>query len=209
MITARRPWGPGAQEENPNYLNAEMFINRFYDPANAVLGDRISGFIFEQEYHRKKDRIEVDQLASEVDEFFKAVPGDRRYHLELRTESYLKEPVFEVLRNHHVGQVLSHWTWLPRLLKQFAMAGHKFTNPDHCIVRLLTPLGMRHEESYARAFPFDKMVDGMLQPEMISETVSLMKTAIDEGTDMSVIVSNRAGGNAPLIAREIAVRFGK
>jgi hypothetical protein len=35
---------------------------------------------------------------------------------------------------------------------------------------------MSYEESYAKAFPFDKMVSGMLDPEMIEDTA---KTIID------------------------------
>ena len=34
--------------EHKNYLNYEMFINQFYDPAIAIMGDNITGFIFEQ-----------------------------------------------------------------------------------------------------------------------------------------------------------------
>ena len=57
------------------------------------------------------------------------------------------------------------------------------------------------------AFPFDMMVDGMLQPEMVPETVTMMKTAIEKGMNMSIIVNNRAGGNAPLIAQELVNQF--
>ena len=57
VIFARTLWQGGKQVENKNYLNPEMFINRFYDPANAILGDDIAGFVFEQEYHRKTERI--------------------------------------------------------------------------------------------------------------------------------------------------------
>jgi hypothetical protein len=39
---------------------------------------------------------------------------------ELRTEEYLTDPVFEVLKKHGVGLVFSHWTWLPPLRKQLA-----------------------------------------------------------------------------------------
>jgi hypothetical protein len=73
--------------------------------------------------------------------------------------------------SHNIGQVLSHWTWLSRLLKQFAHAGNTFTNSESCIMRLITPIGMRYEEAYALAFPFDKMVDGMMQDTMVVEAV--------------------------------------
>ncbi len=31
-------------------------------------------------------------------------------------------------------------------------------------MRLMTPHGMRYEEAYARAFPFDRLVDGLASP---------------------------------------------
>src|SRR5512135_3601317 len=99
-----------------------MFIKRFYEPANEILGDTLSGMIFEQEYQRKQDRVPVKRMAEDLDRFFEAVPKDTRYHIELRTDAYLSSPVLDVLQKHGVGQVLSHWTWLPPLRKQLAKA---------------------------------------------------------------------------------------
>ena len=99
--------------KNAAYLNPEIFIRQFYEPANDTLGANLKGFIFEQEYHRKQDRLPVEQLADELEKFFQAIPIDRRYHLEIRTPAYLEEPVFEVLAKHGVGQIFSQWTWLP------------------------------------------------------------------------------------------------
>jgi hypothetical protein len=66
---------------------------------------------------------------------------------------------------------------------------------------------MRYEDSFVKAYPFDRLLAGMLQPEMILETVEIMKTAIARGVLVNLIINNRAGGNAPLIAREIAGKF--
>jgi hypothetical protein len=62
-------------------------------------------------------------------------------------------------------------------------------------------------DAYARAYPFDRLVEGMLQPEMILETVEIMRTAIEKGLVINVIINNRAGGNAPMIASLIAEKF--
>jgi hypothetical protein len=66
---------------------------------------------------------------------------------------------------------------------------------------------MRYEAAYAKAHPFSRLVEGMTDPAMVRETVSLMRSAGRQGGKATVIVNNRAGGNAPLIAREIAERF--
>jgi hypothetical protein len=60
-----------------------------------LLGTNLSGFIFEQEYQRQKDRTPVNEMARELDKFFQAIPKDNRYHLELRTDLYLRDQVLE------------------------------------------------------------------------------------------------------------------
>jgi len=208
IITARKiHQGPGYLE-NPSYLNPHIFTEHFYKPALHLLGPRIKGFVFEQEYHRQAERLPESELAESLDHFFKALPPDNRYHLELRTESYWQSPVFQVLERYGIGQVLSHWTWLPPLEKQLIRAGGRFYNSgNQAVIRLMTPLGMRYEEAYANAFPFDKIVAGMFQPRMIEETARLMHLAVKQGIQMNIIINNRSGGSAPLIARRVAEEF--
>lgn len=47
----------------------------------------------------------------------------------------------------------------------------------------------------------------MMQQEMVEETAELMGKGIKQGMKMIVIINNRAGGNAPMIAQEVAKRF--
>ena len=208
VVTAPKLRRGGQYQDNPAYLNAEVFIRQFYEPAIELLGPALTGFIFEQEYLTKQNRPPVTDMAADLDMFFHEIPKDNRYHLELRTDLYLRDQIFEVLEKHGVGQVLSHWTWLPPLRKQLAKAGGRFFNAGkQCVIRLLTPLGMRYEDSYMQAYPFDKLVEGMVQPEMILETVDLMMQAVNQGVMVNVIINNRAGGNAPLLAQLIAGKF--
>jgi uncharacterized protein YecE (DUF72 family) len=208
LVSAQKLRRGGEYLPNETYLNAGMFADRFYGPAVDVLGAALAGMIFEQEYQRKQDRVAVEQMAEALDRFFESVPKDPRYHLELRTDGYLSAPVFQVMEKHGVGQVLSHWTWLPPLRKQLAKADHRvFNGGRRRIVRLMTPIGMRYEDAYAKAHPFDKLVDGMLQPQMVRETADLMRLAIDEKIETSILINNRAGGNAPMIAQMVVEAF--
>jgi uncharacterized protein YecE (DUF72 family) len=208
VIFARKLWKSGRFTENPGYLDAETFVSRFYEPSVNLLGNSIGGFLFEQEYQAKKDRVEPDRFAESMDAFFQAVPSDDRYHVEVRTESLLAGPHFKVLEKHGVGQVLSHWTWLPPLRKQFEKGGESFLNKGaQCLIRLMTPRNMRYEEAFMRAFPFDRLIDGMMSQGMVEDTIQIMRSAIDQGVHANVIINNRAGGNAPLIAQKVAERF--
>jgi uncharacterized protein YecE (DUF72 family) len=207
-ICAQKVWRGGKFVENNSYLNQDIFTRQFYDPAITILGPFLTGLIFEQEYQRKKDRSSPKELAAELDLFFEKIPKDDRYHLELRTEPYLAAPVFKVMEKHGVGQVLSHWTWLPSLGEQFAKAGRKFFNSGgQSIIRLMTPRGTRYEEAYGQAHPFKALVPSMLQPSMVEDTAELMWEAIDDNIRINIIVNNRAGGNAPLVGQQIGLRF--
>jgi uncharacterized protein YecE (DUF72 family) len=208
LITAQKIRKGDQHIKNEAYLSPAIFTEHFYTPAVNLLGANLTGFIFEQEYQRKEDRAPVTEMAEALDKFFSQVPSDPRYHLELRTDLYLRDQVFEVLAKYGVGQVLSHWTWLPPMRKQLAKADGRFFNAGKaCLIRLLTPLGMRYEDSYLKAYPFDRLVEGMMPPEMILETAELVKNAIEQGILVNLIINNRAGGNAPLIAQEIATKF--
>jgi len=208
VIFAQKLLRGGGFIANDAYLNADMFRRRFFEPAHVLLGPMLRGLIFEQEYQRQKERVAPEEMASALNTFFGAIPTDRRYHVELRTDSYLCEPVFDVLAEHGVGQVLSHWTWLPPLRKQFAKSGNALSNSGgQCLVRLMTPRGVRYEDAYAMAYPFSGLVKGMLDAKMAEETAELMRIAVDRGIEINVIANNRAGGNAPLIARQVAARF--
>jgi hypothetical protein len=207
-ITAQKVRKGRQYIHNPTYLDPTLFTSSFYEPAIELLGASLRGFVFEQEYQRTQDRVPADQLSVELDDFFSAIPQDSRYHLELRTEPYLTPGLFTMLEHHGVGQVLSHWTWLPSLKRQFNKAGQRFLNHGkQCIIRLLTPRGMRYQDAYAMAHPFDSMVEGMMQPTMVDETISLTTIGVEHGITMNIILNNRAGGNAPLIAQQIARRF--
>jgi hypothetical protein len=56
---------------------------------------------------------------------------------------------------------------------------------------------MSYEESYQKAFPFDKMVTGMLNPKMIEDAAKIVTGAIKDKVRINLIINNCAGGNAP------------
>jgi uncharacterized protein YecE (DUF72 family) len=207
-IFARKVWNKQEYVDNENYLNAVLFKQRFYEPALALLSPWLSGFVFEQEYQRSAGRTSIGQFARDLDRFFSSIPRDGGYHLEIRTSAFLEEPVFEVMKAHGIGQVFSHWTWLPPLSGQFKKIGCKFLNEKKdCLIRLMTPRGMRYEQAYRKAHPFDSLIPGMLDPRMVEDTARIMKKAVSERANAYVIVNNRSGGNAPLTAQQIARLF--
>jgi len=81
------------------------------------------------------------------------------------------------------------WVWLPPLRKQFAKVITGFFNfGNQVVIRLITPLRVSYEESYAKAFPFDKMVSGMLDSEMIEDTAKIVNEAIKDKVQVNLII---------------------
>lgn len=207
-ILGRGAAGGGGSSGADEYLNPEFYARQFHEPALKILGPHLAGIVFRQEYQHASNRVEEKMLAAGLDAFFSAIPRDDRYHIELRTREYLAPPVFDVLERHGVGQVLSHWTWLPRLAEQFKLSGSRFLNAGAtCLIRLVTPRGRRGEDSWAMAFPFDRLVPGVDAGHMVEEAAALAAEAVARGVRVMVIIDNRAGGNAPLVAEMIADRL--
>jgi len=53
------------------------------------------------------------------------------------------------------------------------------------------------------------MVPAMLDSEMIEDTAKIVNEATKDKVQVNLIINNRAGGNAPLIAEKIAERLHK
>ena len=100
IISAQKFWRGGQYIDNDAYLSPDVFRTQFYEPVTNMLGSVLQGMIFEQEYQRKKDRVPIKEVSGDLDRFFESIPEDARYHIELRTESYLSAPIFRVLEGH-------------------------------------------------------------------------------------------------------------
>lgn len=198
--------------DNPDFLNAEAYIREFHQPAREILGDRLAGMLFEQEYQRKSDCPSSQENVAELDSFFARIPNDVQHHIELRSEHLLAPPYFDWLESRRIGFIFSHWTWLPSLRKQWRLCGGRFTAADgNVVARLLTPIKMRYADAYALAYPFDRPVPELSETaqaaRMVRDVTALVYQAEAQGALVNVIANNRAWGNAPALAQAIAGRI--
>jgi uncharacterized protein YecE (DUF72 family) len=202
-ITATARWttvgGKRTHGTNTQYLDPESFIRQFYEPATALLGKRIAAFIFEKGYQRKDSCPPPEENIATLSRFFDSIPDDDRFHIEERTDRLKTPNYFEFLRERKIGNVFSHWTWLPDLKRQWGQAGG-FTSSVG-VMRLLTPLRATYEETYARYAPFNRLVDEL--PDMYRDAAFIIRSGVEIGLPVITVVNNRAGGNAPEITRRI------
>jgi hypothetical protein len=204
-ICAKRRWmvvdGKRKFGDNPDYLDPKLFTELFYFPAVEILGDRIAGFIFEKAYQKKANTPPPEDNIAELEGFFGAAPDDDRYHIEERTDRLKTPDYYTFLRERGLGNVFSHWTWLPDLRTQFEQAGG-FTG-SLSITRLLTPLRMKYDETYAAYHPFAELRDEY--PQMYRDAAMIIREAQKAGLPVVTVANNRAGGNSnEITARVVA-----
>jgi hypothetical protein len=75
VIIARKLRRGAGSVENNTYLNAGIFTKQFYEPTMEIHGPCLHGFIFEQEYHVKNDRVPVKNMGEDSDEFCSKIPN--------------------------------------------------------------------------------------------------------------------------------------
>ena len=198
--------------DNPDFLDAEAYVETFHEPAVELLGDRLEGLIFQQEYQRVADSPSSSANVQQLDDFFTTLPDDVQMHLELRSEHLLTPDYFDWLEARGLGHVFSHWTWLPAIREQWATCGERFTAADNQVVsRLLTPRDVKYADAYAKAYPFDAPTPELSETEqahdMVLYATALAYRAEAANATLNVIANNRAWGNAPDLARTIAHRI--
>jgi uncharacterized protein YecE (DUF72 family) len=193
---------------NVDYLNADAYMIRFQEPLLELLGPRLAGVLFEQGYQSVKNSPTDDILVDHLDTFFNEIGSGPQVHLEVRSPHLLTPLYFDWLETKGLGHVFSHWTWLPSIQSQWKNLGRVTSADSNVVLRLLTPRKMKYADAYALAHPFDKVVPKLSEAygarEMIDESVALAFQAVDSGGTIDVISNNRAWGNAPELAAEIA-----
>jgi uncharacterized protein YecE (DUF72 family) len=211
MFFARTLRRGGAYEDNDDFLDREAYLRRFQEPVLDVLGDRLAGVIFQQEYQRVADSPSPEENIDELDAFFGSLDGPQA-HLELRSEHLLRPVYFDWLEDRGLGHVFSHWTWLPPIRRQWALSGHRLTADDGQVVaRLLTPRDVKYADAYKQAYPFDRPVPAITETkqaqDMVLDATALAYRAEAQNALLNVVCNNRAWGNAPDLARTIAHRI--
>ncbi len=211
--TLRRGGKDGPRyEDNPTYLDADAYTRQFLDPAAELLGDRLRGVLFEQEYTRVAESPEPEAFVANLDRFFRDVPGEVQEHLEVRSPHLIVPAYVDWLEARGLGFVFSHWQYLPPIKEQWERTGGRLTAADGSVVlRLLNPRGMSYAEAFAAAYPFEAPAPALAETaqarQMIDEATALAYRAVEAGQVLHVIANNRAWGNSPALAQAVAARF--
>lgn len=194
---AKQPrYGAKAGQPNPRFLDAQLFKDLVLQPyRDAGFEPHTGPFLFEFQRHG----MSIEEFVGKLDAFFRELPNDFRYAVEIRNAGLVGPAYHDVLAQHGVAHVYNHWSYMPSLADQHERMG-SFTAP-FTVLRLLTPLKMSYEAAKKRAEPYTKIVEEL--PQMRRDTVELVRKAVNEDRRVYVLINNRSEGNAPLTIQAI------
>lgn len=187
-------------QQNPDWLNAELFANEVVGPMTDVFNDHIGPLVLEFQTIAKKDGLSAADFADRLDRFFSAAPRGVPYAVELRNEEYLCPEYFAVLRSHGVGHVFNAWTRMPAIGEQLLL--HDAITAPFIVARALLRTGRSYSAAVDAFAPYDHVQDA--NPGLRSDLSALARTALELRIPAYLIVNNRAEGCAPLTIAAVA-----
>jgi uncharacterized protein YecE (DUF72 family) len=182
-------------ELNPDYLNADLFLQEMYQPYQRHFRGHAGPFVFEFQ----ASRLESQEFANRLDAFFGKLPREGQYAVEVRNEELLTPAYFAVLREHGVAHVFNSWTRMPTIGTQLDLPGS--ITATFIVARVLLRPGMYYDEAVDAFSPYDRIREP--NPEMRSDVARLIDQAKTMRVPAYILVNNRAEGSAPRTIMEI------
>ena len=189
-----------ADEPNPNFLAPDVFIKEMLEPFTRHFRRFTGPFVLEFSPLPRGVRIPAAEFLDGLDRFLAALPSEFRYAVELRERSWLTPAYAEVLTRHGAGHVYNYWSAMPMPLEQATVVPPEALR--HTVVRLLLPPGSRYEQQREAFRPFDRIQAP--DPAMRQQVVEIARRSVGRGSDVFVLVNNKAEGSSPLTVMEIA-----
>lgn len=187
-------YGKDAGKSNSDFLNAELFLEKFIEPSQA-LGEKLGPIIFEfSQFY--PGMIESGRVFTEkLDAFLAEVK--RHYSgplcVELRNQSWLVPDYLKGLSARSVGHTFNSWTRMPALDVQAKLA-EPFSFPFY-LARLLLEPGTKYAEAVEAFSPYDRTQNEV--PAVRTAAAGLIRQALERKIPAYIIVNNRLEGCAP------------
>lgn len=193
------------RQRNENFLNARVFADQFLSPYRRAFAGHAAMFLFEfmrlgyyDTARQRWSNPDPRRFNRALQQFFAAVPKDFRYAVELRDRNLVNAEYAQVLRQHGVAHCFNQWESMRSLREQFARVG--FTAP-FAAVRVLTPPRVKYAAVQKAYAPYDRIHRRL--PEMRADMELLIEHALQHSVDLSLLINNRAEGNAPATVQEL------
>jgi uncharacterized protein YecE (DUF72 family) len=189
-----------AGKANPDFLNPDVFHESIYQPYKAWFGGHTGPLVFEFQQIGARGGMTPQRFAERLDEFFRAIPNDLPYAVEVRNDEFLTPAYFAVLREHGVTHVLNNWTRMPTIGEQLDLPGA--LSGTFLVARALLRLGRTFEQAVDKFAPYDRIQEP--NPGLRRDLARVAQTAKSTRLPAYILVNNRVEGSAPLTIFEVA-----
>ena len=206
--TVRDESGRGTQV-NPVFLNSEIAIQEFVQPALEGLGDRIGALVFEVSPIPPPLLADQPALLVRIGEMLESLPGlkpaapDAVIAVEVRDPQLLCPAFADMLRSVGATFCMGLHAKMPPIEDQLPMLRALWPGPLVCRWNLHRRHGRFGYEDAEKLYgPFDKIIDP--DPETRAALARVIAGTTGAGQMAYVTVSNNAEGCAPLTIASLA-----
>lgn len=182
---------------NPNFLNAELFLEKFVAPATA-LGSKL-GPIMLQFASLPPKLVKDGSFLNELNDFLAKLPKNIQFATEIRNRQLFDSEYFSLLRDNKIAHVHTSWSFMPPFEEQIA-AESSFTG-DFFAMRLLTPHQVAYQQAVESFFPYSALQKP--QPKVRNALIKHLKHALGREFPGYVFINNRLEGASPITINEV------
>jgi len=120
---------------NPHFLDLDLF-NHFLETLEPMKG-KLGPLMFQFEYLNKQKMPSMKAFLEHLDAFFEQAPKGYDYAVETRNPNYLKEDLFDFLRERKLGFVLLEGYYMPHIAE--VATKHDIRTAEFSVIRLHGP----------------------------------------------------------------------
>lgn len=186
-------FGRKAGTMNPNFLNPELFWERFLRPCESIRS-KIGPLIFEFSTFHKSDFEHGRDFVAVLNHFLDALPRGWEYGVEIRNQQWLVPEYFTMLRSHGVAHVFNSWTRMPPVLEQIEAEGEP--TADFSVSRFLLKPGRAYADAVKEFQPYTGIKDP--NEDARGAARKILKESLQRKRRGYLYVNNRLEGCAPL-----------
>lgn len=201
--------GRGLQP-NPSFLDAELAIREFVQPAIEGLGSKIGALVFQISPLPASWLARTPELLRRLREMLTALPplpDESVVAVEVRDPQLLTREFADLLRDAGAAYCLGLHARMPPIESQLPLLRALWPGPLVCRWSLHRKHGAHgYEEARGRYDPFDRLVDP--DPETREVLARVIAATAAAGFHSFVTINNKAEGSAPLSVTALAQALG-
>jgi uncharacterized protein YecE (DUF72 family) len=199
----RRDESGKGMQINPNFLDAEIALREFIEPALMGLGSKLGALVFQISPLPFAWLTQMPRLIARLHDLLRTIPDvraiapDAAIAIEVRDAQWLTSAFISVLRDTGATYCMGLHAKMPRIAEQLPILRALWPGPLVCRWNLNPLHGAYGYEDAAQQYePYDRIHDADIETR--SALARVIAGTVSAGQNAFVTLSNKAEGSAPL-----------